>query len=143
MEQANQYADLSLAPSVLAGKGTTKFPKVRADNNPVGSLNPSTFLSTRLDKLRQTQNADGGWPFYAGKEASWVEPTVYAALALHDQPEADRAWKLIEGWQLASGGWRPSASVPGANWSTALAVILGSKRDGRGSVPVAKGLEWL
>ncbi len=109
----------------------------------MGSASPSIYLGERLDRLRQTQNADGGWAFYAGKSASWLEPTVYAALALHGQPEAEKAWKLIQGWQLASGGWRPSAAIPGANWSTALAVLLGTKRDGRASVPVAKGVEWL
>jgi hypothetical protein len=143
MEQPNQYGSYRLAPQVLAGKSTRKFPKVRADNNYVDSQTPSSYLSARLDRLRQTQTADGGWAFYAKKDASWVEPTVYAALALHGQPEAERAWKLIQGWQLASGGWRPAANVPGANWSTALAVLLGTKRDGRASVPVAKGLEWL
>jgi hypothetical protein len=97
--------------------------------------------------LRKAQNPDGGWAFYPGK-ASWLEPTVYAALALHGQLEAARAWELIRGWQLASGGWRPSAEVPGANWTTALAVLLGVQQGGqRGPVAnglaVAKGLEWL
>jgi len=108
----------------------------------VGISNPSTYLGSRLDKLRETQNPDGGWSFYAGKTASWVEPTVYAALALHGQLEADRAWELIRGWQLTSGGWKPAADVPGANWTTALAVILGASRGGR-SASVSKGLEWL
>lgn len=103
---------------------------------------PSTYLAGRLDKLRKTQNPDGGWSFYAGKTASWVEPTVYAALALHGQPEADRAWALIRGWQLTSGGWKPAADVPGANWTTALGVILGASRGGQNAA-VSKGLEWL
>jgi hypothetical protein len=143
MDQGNQYGSKSLAPEVLERKSTSKFHKTYADKATVGSSNPSLYLSVRLDRLRQTQNADGGWAFYAGKEASWLEPTVYAALALHGQPEADRAWKLIENWQLPSGGWRPSAAVPGANWSTSLAVLLGTKHAGKASVPVAKGLEWL
>ena len=140
MERRNQYGSTYLAPQVPEEKSTRKFRKARADRAYVGS---STYLNERLDWLRKTQNADGGWAFYAGKSSSWLEPTVFAALALHGHPEAEKAWKLVQGWQLASGGWRPSANVPGANWTTALAVLFGTKRDGRASVPVAKGIEWL
>ncbi|MEO5924057.1 MAG: hypothetical protein ABIR70_09540 [Bryobacteraceae bacterium] len=109
----------------------------------MGNSNSSLYLSARLDKLRNTQNADGGWAFYARKTNSWVEPTVFAALALHGQPEAQRAWELLRGWQLASGGWRPTGDVPGANWTTALAVLLGVKVAGQADGQVAKGIEWL
>lgn len=106
----------------------------------MGTSNPTTYLSDRLAALRKAQNPDGGWAYYAGKN-SWLEPTVYAALALDGQPEADRAWILIQGWQLPSGGWRPSAEVTGPNWTTALAVVLASKLGQRGEAE--KGLEWL
>lgn len=108
----------------------------------MGISNSSLYLAARLDRLRQAQNSDGGWAYYSGKEASWLEPTVFAALALHGQPEAERAWTLVQSWQLPSGGWRPAADVPGANWTTALAVLLASTRGGQSAV-VTKGLEWL
>ncbi len=109
----------------------------------MGNSNTSQYLSARQDRLRHTQKADGGWAFYAGRTQSWVEPTVYAALALHGQPEAARAWELLKGWQLTSGGWRPTGDVPGANWTTALAVLLGVRVAGKSDGQVVKGVEWL
>ena len=61
------------------------------------------YLAKRLEALRRAQNADGGWAFEAGKQHSWLEPTVYAALALHGEPEADRAWDLVRRWQRPDG----------------------------------------
>jgi hypothetical protein len=80
-------------------------------------------LDTRLEILRKTQNSDGGWPYYAGKRASWTEPTVYAALALGGSA-AVRAWQLLQGWQLPSGAWKAAAQVEGSHWTTALGAIL-------------------
>jgi hypothetical protein len=94
-----------------------------------------------LEALRRMQNADGGWGYFPGKQ-SWLEPTAYAALALHDDPAADRAWKLIESWQLRDGGWRPAADVQIANWTTALCVTIATLR-GEFGVPFQKGVEWL
>ncbi len=52
---------------------------------------------TRLDRLRRNQNRDGGWGYFPGKQ-SWIEPTVYAALALQKEPEANRAsGRALEG----------------------------------------------
>lgn len=107
----------------------------------MGISNPETNLTRRLDRLRKTQNPDGGWAFYQGK-SSWLEPTVYAALALEGQPEADRAWQLVRNWQLASGGWRPTARVEWANWTTAHAVLLAGRKPGQ-EAAVQKGVEWL
>jgi hypothetical protein len=87
------------------------------------------------------QNADGGWGYFPGKQ-SWLEPTAYAALALHGEPAADRAWKLIESWQLRDGGWRPAADVQIANWTTALCVTIATLR-GESGGPFQKGVEWL
>lgn len=102
----------------------------------------SPYLDERLDALRKAQNADGGWSYYAGKQASWLEPTAYAAMALNGEPAADRAWELFRSWQQASGGWRPAAQVPGPNWTTALAVLVAQvqKRD---AGAVGRGVEWL
>jgi hypothetical protein len=87
------------------------------------------------------QNADGGWGYFPGKQ-SWLEPTAYAALALHSEPAADRAWKLIESWQLRDGGWRPAADVQIPNWTTALCVTMATLR-GEFGVPFQKGVDWL
>src|ERR1700730_16754734 len=85
------------------------------------------YLASRLDYLRRTQNADGGWGYFPGK-ASWLEPTAYAMLALHGDEKSSgalrRAWRLIETWQMANGSWRAGAQVEDGTWVTALAVTL-------------------
>ena len=78
-------------------------------------------MASPRDFLRAKQNADGGWGYFPGKR-SWLEPTVYAALALDGEPEADRALELIRSWALPMGGWRTSADVAEANWTSALAL---------------------
>jgi hypothetical protein len=80
-------------------------------------------LSSRRDFLRQTQNADGGWGYFPGKR-SWLEPTLYATLALHGDPAAARSFSLIRSWGLPEGGWRMSADVPESNWTSALCLTV-------------------
>ena len=46
-----------------------------------------SYLGVRQDILRRSQNPDGGWSFYRGKQ-SWLEPTFYAALVLNGDPAA-------------------------------------------------------
>src|SRR5712692_4616289 len=101
----------------------------------------SDFLSPRLDFLRATQNADGGWGYFPGKQ-SWLEPTAYAALALHGEPAADRAWKLLSSWQSKDGGLRPSAEVEVESWGTALWLTLASAR-GESGESVGRAIAWL
>ena len=87
------------------------------------------------------QNPDGGWGYFPGK-ASWLEPTLYAALALHGTPEADRAWALVSSWQNPDGGFRPAAEVEISHAATALVVTTAIARgqlDGR----LRNGVEWL
>ena len=46
-----------------------------------------------------TQNGDGGWGYFAGKR-SWLEPTVYALLALHGRQKSaewQKGWNLLRG----------------------------------------------
>jgi len=100
-----------------------------------------SYLASRLGALRRGQNPDGGWGFFPGKQ-SWLEPTVYAALALHGHPEGDRAWALLKSWQMANGAWRPSADVQMGSWGTALCVTLATVRGEFGD-PVQRGVEWL
>jgi hypothetical protein len=97
--------------------------------------------STALARLRETQNADGGWGYFAGKQ-SWLEPTVYAAAALRGDPASDRAWALLKTWQTSEGGWKPSANVPLPGWGTSLCVSLAQSRGELGD-PFQKGLSWL
>lgn len=98
----------------------------------------NAHLESRLQTLRAAQNADGGWGYYAGK-ASWTEPTVFAALALHGKPEAQRAWDLLHSWKLPDGPWKPAAEVTEANWTTALAVLLAQARGEQ----AASAIRWL
>ena len=95
----------------------------------------------RLSALRSAQNADGGWGYFPGKQ-SWLEPTVYAALALHGEPSADRAWGLLSSWQSADGRWRPAQDVQVESWGASLCVILATARGDFGD-RFRRGVEWL
>jgi hypothetical protein len=96
---------------------------------------------TAAVRLRETQNPDGGWGYFPGKQ-SWLEPTFYAAVALEGEPAADRAWQLLKSWQWADGGWRPSADVQVPGWGTSLCVRLAHSR-GEFGEPFQKGVQWL
>ena len=103
------------------------------------------YLESRLEFLLRTQNADGGWAYFPGR-LSWLEPTVYAMLALWWRADArrslERAWPLVESWQLQDGSWRPSAQVRKGTWVTALALLiclLRNPSDDR----CRRGVHWL
>ncbi len=96
---------------------------------------------TAAVRLRQSQNADGGWGYFPGKQ-SWLEPTFYAAVALQGEPASDRAWTLLKSWQNADGGWRPSADVQVPSWGASLCVSLAQSR-GEFGEPFQKGVAWL
>jgi hypothetical protein len=87
----------------------------------------SDTVSSRLDFLRSTQNSDGGWGFFPGKQ-SWLEPTAYSLLAIHSDSASrvnfERGWKLMRSWQLPGGSWQPCAAVHEPHWTTALCVTL-------------------
>ncbi|HEX6893754.1 MAG TPA: prenyltransferase/squalene oxidase repeat-containing protein [Bryobacteraceae bacterium] len=89
------------------------------------------YLESRLDFLRAAQNQDGGWGYFPGKQ-SWLEPTAYAMLALEGTPGSagalDRAWHLLQSWQLPDGSVRPAGDIAGGTWVTALFVLLGCVR---------------
>jgi hypothetical protein len=103
------------------------------------------YLSARLDWLRSSQNSDGGWGYFPGKQ-SWLEPTIYASLALaRDKDSIEhvrRSWKLVRSWQNADGGWRPCAAVSQSTCVTALAVILADSLAGY-EPEVSRGAKWL
>jgi hypothetical protein len=105
----------------------------------------SDAVSIRLDFLRSTQNPDGGWGFFPGKQ-SWLEPTAYALMALHSdsasQVSFERGWKLMRSWQLPGGSWQPCAAVGEPHWTTALCVTLHCLR-GVHDDPLRRGVAWL
>ncbi len=86
-------------------------------------------LKSRLEFLKRTQNADGGWGYFVGKQ-SWMEPTAYAILALKGSSGSEdvirRAWTLAQSWQLPDGGWRPGSQVQDPTWVAALGLIAAS-----------------
>jgi hypothetical protein len=102
-------------------------------------------LEPRLDFLRSSQNSDGGWGYFPGKQ-SWLEPTTYAMLALHgtagSQAGLDRAWKLVRSWQTPDGSSRPSGQVEGGTWITAHTVTLASVR-GVYDDQVRRSVDWM
>jgi hypothetical protein len=100
-----------------------------------------SYLGARLDSLRRAQNPDGGWGYFPGKR-SWLEPTLYAALALHGEPGSDKGWDLLRSWQQPDGSWRPSNEVQISNWGASLCVTLATVR-GEFGEPFRKGVTWL
>ena len=103
------------------------------------------YLRSRLDFLLDAQNSDGGWGYFPGKR-SWLEPTVYAMLALDGDGQAQgalqRAWKAVRSWQLPEGAWRGGPQVQEPHWTTALAVTLHVAR-GQFDQPFRAGVDWL
>ena len=105
----------------------------------------TSVLVSRRELLLRTQNADGGWGYFAGKR-SWLEPTVYAMLALRAEAAAksavDRAWNLIRSLQLKDGGWKPCAAFNKSTWVTSLAVTACTVH-GEDGAPFEAGVRWL
>jgi hypothetical protein len=66
-------------------------------------------------------------------------------LALHgngaDQA-LDRAWKLLQSWQLQNGSFRPSGQVGDGTWVTAHALTLARLR-GANDASVHAAVDWL
>jgi hypothetical protein len=103
------------------------------------------YLDSRLEFLRKSQNADGGWSYFPGKR-SWFEPTTYAMLALHGRSDSqaalNSAWTLLRSWQLKDGSFRPSGQVQEGTWVTAHAVTLASVR-GVDDPSAHASIDWL
>ncbi len=100
---------------------------------------------SRLERIEAAQNADGGWGYFPGKE-SWLEPTVYALLALREQTRAraafEKGWRLVRSWDAAGGGWRAGARVAEPHWASSLVVTLYGAM-GVQDAALARGVEWL
>jgi hypothetical protein len=103
------------------------------------------YLESRLDFLRSTQNSDGGWGYFPAKQ-SWLEPTTYAMLALHETPGSEarleNAWKLVRSWQTPDGSSRPTGQVSSGTWITAHVVTLACIRNVY-DASVRSSVEWL
>ncbi len=103
------------------------------------------YLESRKEFLHSTQNPDGGWGYFPGKQ-SWFEPTAYAMLSLHGGADSiqvfERAWKLVRSWQRPDGSFRPSSVVDDGTWVTAPAVTLACVRNIYDS-SVRAAVDWL
>ena len=90
----------------------------------------SASLRVRQQFLLESQNADGGWGFFARSQQSqsWLEPTAYAILALTGLPEAktatSKAVDLVCSWQNPEGAFQPSATVKKTSWVTSLGTTV-------------------
>ncbi len=103
------------------------------------------MLAARLQHLRSTQNPDGGWGYFPGKN-SWFEPTAYAILALTgsgaETQIIDRAYSCLLSWQRETGGFPAAPRLPEPNWVTALALTLMAVRNESGR-PRERAVDWL
>ena len=89
-------------------------------------------LRSRLVALR---GADGGWPYYAGKE-SRLEPTAWAVLALsatsHDRALPDDAVGFLSGLRRQSGLLvDPGAPAANAAWNGLTGFMLATLTSAR------------
>ena len=96
-----------------------------------------------LQRLRESQNADGGWGPYAGGQ-SRTESTALALLALlaEDAERARRAGAWLAERQLPDGSWSAGDALPAASWMGSLAVLaLAATPDG--AEAARRGGVWL
>lgn len=91
--------------------------------------------------LLKRRNADGGWGYYPGK-SSWLEPTAYAAIALHGRQESTYAVRMLQSWQVRSGAWVADPITGVESWATALVLVLKGIR-GEYDESWSRGMKWL
>lgn len=90
--------------------------------------------SAIINFIVQSQNTDGGWGYFPGKEST-PEPTAYALLALASFEEysqiRQRALHFLLQNQHSSGGWAVSERDPeAAAWVSAIAAFSIFKIEG-------------
>jgi hypothetical protein len=77
-----------------------------------------------LNSLLKSQNSDGGWGYYIGKQSA-LEPTAYALMALASSSAGKDALagahQFLQERQLENGGWPVNAAGTEAEaWASAL-----------------------
>ncbi len=99
-------------------------------------------VELRLELLRRSQNVDGGWGYFSGRE-SGVEPTAYALRAIG---AGDNGWErgiaFLVARQEKDGGLAPRVGVPGATWVTLLAFPL-LKKAGVAAKSLERAGSWI
>jgi hypothetical protein len=94
--------------------------------------------------LLRARNADGGWPYRAGR--SWTEPTCLSLIALWAANTSSESRFLAASWlanhQCTDGGWPPCATVSTSTWVTSLALIA-LAHESQYSHGCAKALRWV
>jgi hypothetical protein len=92
---------------------------------------PLVYPMTEL--LAKLQNADGGWPYFAGGHSA-LEPTAVAVAALWaldaGAETRRRGLEFIVTLRVRDGGLRPQATQPDANALGALAAIVHTRCGG-------------
>jgi hypothetical protein len=95
--------------------------------------------------LMANHNPGGGWG-YAPGEASCVEPTAAATLALRDDPPSSEVYLEALAWLRAAqhrdGGWGVGDGDEVGGWQTAWGLLALGK-SGDIADAVAGGVEWL
>jgi hypothetical protein len=96
--------------------------------------------------LCRTQNQDGGWGHFPGRE-SRVESTSWAVLALSQtqRPVPDpvaRACEWLRGAQLPDGSWPAAANGGTGSWVTSLAALALFSVTGKDSLS-NRAIDWI
>ena len=72
-------------------------------------------MQAQLDFLRSSQNSDGGWGFFPGKQ-SWLEPTAYALIGLAGAPGFEDSLRArMEADDLLAASRRKLARLRGSS----------------------------
>jgi hypothetical protein len=103
------------------------------------------MIGALTERLRATQNDDGGWGAVRGRQSN-TEATALAALALSEagaaeRASADRGIAWLTQRQLPDGSWPLTAAVTTSSWTTSLAVICLAGRGGADGA--RRGGDWL
>ncbi len=96
-----------------------------------------------IETLLCRQNPDGGWPYRNGR--SWIEPTVYAIMALEAagrRSEAARALRWLAAAQRRDGGWPPQPGIDESTWVTGLVALLPARPE-LSPAAHAAAIQWM